>query len=75
MNILLVYIFVAFLYAGILSCILEISLQSETDEQIIKLFDNKLVKNISVIILSIFWVITSVVVIYNNLTPEGDIHR
>lgn len=73
MNILLVYIFVAFIYAGVISCLLEINLQTETDEQIIELFNNKLIKNISVIILSIFWVITSIVVFYNNLVPEGDI--
>lgn len=67
MSLIQVYIVCAFVFALIINYNLTINLELNKDEQIKTIFDNLYIRIISILIISIPWIITMPIIIKYNL--------
>ena len=67
MSLIQVYIVCAFVFAVIINYNLTINLELNEDEQIKTIFDNLYIRIISILIISIPWIITMPIIIKYNL--------
>ena len=67
MSLIQVYIICAFVFAVIINYNLTINLELNEDEQIKTIFDNLYIRIISILIISIPWIITMPIIIKYNL--------